>query len=138
MEYMGQQMQNQIEAGMSEAARCYDLIAELKAERDQARLLSIKQTEMIEELATHNELLISAISERFTGKEEQPDGSIISDGAPWALQLLRITPQQCLTEIRAEAVSEFANWAFDTCPNIDCMFDDKDDYIAKIRQGGAK
>lgn len=44
---------------------------------------------------------------------------------------------ECLAEIRAEAVSEFANWAFDTCPNIDCMFDDKDDYIAKIRQGGA-
>jgi hypothetical protein len=32
MKYMEQQMQNQIESGMSEAARCYDLIAELKEE----------------------------------------------------------------------------------------------------------
>jgi len=45
--------------------------------------------------------------------------------------------EQHLAEIRAEAVLQFAHWAFDTCPNIDCMFDDKDDYIAKIRQGGA-
>ncbi len=46
--------------------------------------------------------------------------------------------EQQLTEIRAEAVLQFAHWAFDTCPNIDCMFDDKDDYIAKIRKGGVK
>jgi chromosome segregation ATPase len=32
MEYMEQQMQNQIESGMSEAARCYKRIAELEAE----------------------------------------------------------------------------------------------------------
>jgi len=51
---------------------------------------------------------------------------------------LSTEPSQALAEIRAEAVLQFANWAFDTCPNIDCMFDDKDDYIAKIRQGGAK
>jgi hypothetical protein len=51
--------------------------------------------------------------------------------------LLEEAPAQALAEIRAEAVLQFAHWAFDTCPNIDCMFDDKDDYIAKIRKGGA-
>lgn len=47
-----------------------------------------------------------------------------------------INVDKALAEIKAEAVKEFAGWAFDTCPNIDCMLDGKDDYIAKIRNAG--
>ena len=48
--------------------------------------------------------------------------------------------QWCLTvaevdKIRADAVRDFTEWAFDTCPNIDCMFNDKDDYIAALIRG---
>ncbi len=41
MEYMEQQMQNQIESGMSEAARCYDRIAELEAQIEQLSILCL-------------------------------------------------------------------------------------------------
>lgn len=43
-----------------------------------------------------------------------------------------VTPKQCLAEIRAEAMLEIAQWAFETQPSIDCFLD----YIAKVRQGG--
>lgn len=45
-------------------------------------------------------------------------------------------PKQCLANVKVDVVIEFAEWAFDNCPNIDCMFDDKDGYIALPRQGG--
>ncbi len=56
-----------------------------------------------EALAATVEAFVQVISERFTSKELQPDGTVITDGADWALKLLATTLQHHLREIRAEA-----------------------------------
>jgi len=85
MEYMEQQMQNQIESGMSEAALAmvwYDLVAELKAERDAlaAQLVAIQD---------------AALKPRGRTRQQWIDN--ITRNA------LGITARQHLSEIRAEA-----------------------------------
>lgn len=45
------------------------------------------------------------------------------------------SPQHHLRQVRADAVTEFVEWAADTQPNIDCMLDDSTDYIANILAG---
>jgi len=109
--------------------------ADIQVDRDKLQTELFNTRKDRDALAAHNELLISAISERFTCKESQPGGAIITDGAPWALQLLRTTPQQCLAEIRAEAVLQFAARLFvKSNKNIDVIDEAKQD-ADEIRAG---
>lgn len=69
-------------------------------------LLEMRIEELEEQnaaLAATVEAFTKVISERFTIKETQPDGAVITDGAPWALELLRTTPQHHLRQVRADA-----------------------------------
>jgi len=100
------------------------LAAQIELHKQRASKLSSLVDELIDHLR-YNKTEQDDVLQEFWDKEE-------------AIASVPSNPQQCLAEIRAEAVLQFSHWAFDTCPNIDCMFDDKDDYIAKIRQGGAK
>lgn len=98
------------------------------------------------ELAATVEVFVQVISERFTSKESQPDGTVITDGAPWALELLRLTPQQHLRDVRAEAVIIAANsCVFVT--DIDtgdgfvkckiCLLEDLEQYAELVKDGEA-
>lgn len=128
MEYMEQQMQNQIESGMSEAARCYERIAELEAQ--------------VEILQKHIERVALCY---YNNTGHEPSLSVFHRALDEAENAVFKEPSSCLAEIRAEAGRTGYLQALE---DIDSEDDDKwtatsneeaaNQYAEKIRQGGAK
>lgn len=127
MEYMEQQMQNQIEYGMSEAVRCYERIAELEA---QVEHLCYQITK------------IALCYDNNTGHE--PSLSVFHRALDEAQEFIEKAPQQCLAEIRAEAGrAGYLQGHLDAMGDTDEIDKEHAEYRAnqyaeQIRQGGAK
>ena len=95
MEYMEQQMQNYIEAGISEADRCYARIAELEG-------LNQELAATVEALrAAGNEVYAELQQWALTESHKETDRVF----ALWR-KARAATPQQHLAEIRAQAVMD--------------------------------
>ena len=122
MSYPEQQMQNFIEAGLSEADRCYARIteleqqnAELVAQVEAARKLYVRLTNNVG-FADNGEGCYVA------------DGKLMADFDSWS----DATPAQCLRDIQAEAVLNAVKFF---SPARDVDVDALESYAERIKAG---
>lgn len=111
MEYMEQQMQQQIEAGISEADRCYTRIAELEEQNAALATMHVDNVRHIwesrncgscEELAEKHDSLMATVA---VLREYIERGAPINTNPEKCerVKILAATPIQHLAEIRADA-----------------------------------
>jgi len=111
MEYMESKMQDQIEAGISEADRCYTRIAELEEQNAALAVMHVDNVRHIwearncgsfEELAEKHDSLMAAVA---VLREYIERGAPINTNPEKCerVKILAATPQQHLAEIRAQA-----------------------------------
>ena len=114
MEYMEQQMQQQIEAGISNAERCYARIAELEEQNAALAAMHVDNVRHIwesrncgscEELAEKHDALNATVAALRKFIES---GSPINTNPDKCerRKLLAATPQHHLRQVRADAVTE--------------------------------
>jgi hypothetical protein len=148
MEYMEQQMQNQIDGGMYEAARCYDLITKLEAERDALAAQNADYSKRIvhlESIRDLEEARLSLITDIVnatlnTNTATAPIEAVIAIG-----DALDADRSKCLAEIRAEAgrAGFIAGCKHTDKPNrgmwsTNDLIEHANQYAESIRKGGAK
>lgn len=143
MSYMEQQMQNYLEAGISEVNRCYTRIAELEeqnadlvTERDALAACISDVCALFTRIAESEEVVINSNIKHIIDSELMYD---ISDFVEHK------TPQQCLSEICAEAGRAGFVAGMNYCINfLDSNYptlgieDCANDYVAELQQGGAE
>lgn len=118
MSYPEQQMQNHIEAGINEADRCYARINELEAQ---------------------NAELVATIEalRKFANSWNPEDASADPAFSDTFFDLINESPQQCLRDVKVEAVSDFIEFMHQSgdCQLCEKSLEVASQYAARVKAG---